>query len=93
MELNIAVLPGDGIGPEVTRQAVKCLRAVEETFGHKFKFTSAEVVQRPLRKPVVPYPIKLWNSAKKAMPFSLELSETLPMTIIRKQRSALNKDY
>ncbi len=43
MELKIAVLPGDGIGPEVTKQAVKCLQAVEDTFGHKFHFTEADV--------------------------------------------------
>ena len=43
MELNIAVLAGDGIGPEVTRQAIKCLQAVQETFGHQFNFTEALV--------------------------------------------------
>ena len=43
MELNIAVLPGDGIGPEVTKQAIKCLEAVEDTFGHQFTFTQAAV--------------------------------------------------
>ncbi len=35
---KIAVLPGDGIGPEVTQQAVKALKSVAEIFGHKFKF-------------------------------------------------------
>ena len=43
MDLKIALLAGDGIGPEVTAQAVKCLQAVEETFGHKFEFTEAIV--------------------------------------------------
>ena len=43
MELKIAVLPGDGIGPEVTKQAIKCLKAVEDTFGHKFHYTDAAV--------------------------------------------------
>ncbi len=43
MKLKIALLPGDGIGPEVTAQAVKCLQAVEETFGHQFTFTEAMV--------------------------------------------------
>ncbi len=41
MELNIAVLAGDGIGPEVTKQAIKSLQSVEETFGHRFHFTEA----------------------------------------------------
>ena len=39
MKLNIAVLGGDGIGPEVIAQAVKCLQAVEENFGHEFSFS------------------------------------------------------
>jgi 3-isopropylmalate dehydrogenase len=38
MEFNIAVLPGDGIGPEVITQAVKVLQVVGEKFGHKFHF-------------------------------------------------------
>ena len=43
MELNIAVLAGDGIGPEVTKQAIKCLQAVEDNFGHQFTFSKAPV--------------------------------------------------
>ncbi|MBC2840724.1 3-isopropylmalate dehydrogenase [Robiginitalea sp. SC105] len=43
MKLKIALLPGDGIGPEVAAQAVACLQAVEETFGHQFEFTEAPV--------------------------------------------------
>ena len=34
MKLNIAILPGDGIGPEVTAQAVKAIEAVCGRFGH-----------------------------------------------------------
>ena len=36
MEFNIAVLPGDGVGPEVTGEAIKVLQAIEEKFGHSF---------------------------------------------------------
>ena len=43
MKLKIALLPGDGIGPEVTKQAVKCLDAVAEAFGHQFQYTEARV--------------------------------------------------
>lgn len=35
MQLNILILPGDGIGVEVTREAVKVLEAVGRTFGHR----------------------------------------------------------
>jgi 3-isopropylmalate dehydrogenase len=37
MLLNLTILPGDGIGPEVTEQAVLVLRAVAATFGHELK--------------------------------------------------------
>jgi len=37
---NIVVLPGDGIGPEVCRQAVKVLEAVARRFGHRFHMES-----------------------------------------------------
>lgn len=36
MNKTIAVLPGDGIGPEIMAEAVKVLRRVEVVFGHKF---------------------------------------------------------
>ena len=38
MEYNIAVLPGDGIGPEVTAEGVKVLEAVGRRHGHAFRF-------------------------------------------------------
>ncbi len=41
MEKNIAVLKGDGIGPEVTNQGLKALNAVEAAFGHKFNYSEA----------------------------------------------------
>lgn len=43
MEALIAVLPGDGIGVEVTEEGVKALRVVGETFGHQFHFESGLV--------------------------------------------------
>ncbi|MGB5924693.1 MAG: 3-isopropylmalate dehydrogenase [Dehalococcoidia bacterium] len=36
MEFDIAVLPGDGVGPEVVKEALKVLQAVGEKFGHSF---------------------------------------------------------
>ena len=37
MKFKLAVLPGDGIGPDVTTEAVKVLLAIGEKFGHKFE--------------------------------------------------------
>jgi len=43
MLLPITTLPGDGIGPEVTEQAVHVLRAVAENFGHEIRVTAKKV--------------------------------------------------
>ncbi len=43
MRLKIAVLAGDGIGPEVTQQATNILRAVAEFGGHDFTFVEAPI--------------------------------------------------
>jgi len=36
MDGRVCVLPGDGIGPEITAQALKVLRSLERRFGHRF---------------------------------------------------------
>ncbi len=38
MKFDIAVLPGDGVGPEVVAEALKALRVVGQRFGHEFRF-------------------------------------------------------
>ncbi len=43
MELNIAVLAGDGIGPEVVEQTLRVLDKVGEKFNHTFNYTKADV--------------------------------------------------
>ena len=56
MKLNIAVLPGDGIGPEVTAQAKKVLKAIALEFGHKFNFKEAVVGACAIDKTGSPLP-------------------------------------
>src|SRR6266480_857385 len=41
MKKNIAVLPGDGVGPEITEQAIAVLKKIAEKFRHEFAFTPA----------------------------------------------------
>ncbi|MGO4910917.1 3-isopropylmalate dehydrogenase [Leeuwenhoekiella sp. W20_SRS_FM14] len=43
MKFNIAVLAGDGIGPEVTEQAIKALDAIADVFDHSFIYKKALV--------------------------------------------------
>ncbi|MBP5438370.1 MAG: 3-isopropylmalate dehydrogenase [Treponema sp.] len=40
MEKNIALIPGDGIGPDVVAEGVNVLNAVAAKFGHKFNYTN-----------------------------------------------------
>jgi 3-isopropylmalate dehydrogenase len=43
MRIILTTLPGDGIGPEVTREAVNVLRVVAGTFGHELEVTEKPV--------------------------------------------------
>lgn len=38
MKLKIAILPGDGIGPEITAQAMKAVKAVAAKFNHELEY-------------------------------------------------------
>ena len=54
--LNIAVLPGDGIGVEVTREAVRVLRAIAEIQGYDFRFRSEPIGGAAIRETGFPLP-------------------------------------
>ena len=43
MRLNITTLPGDGVGPEVTAEAVRVLQTVADAYGHEFSFDERPV--------------------------------------------------
>jgi len=56
MEFNIAVLAGDGIGPEIVEQALKVLEALAGKYGHKFNFTGALVGATAIDRVGDPFP-------------------------------------
>ena len=56
MKLNIAVLPGDGIGPEIVDQAIKVVDAVCKKFGHQPRYTKALVGATAIDQTGSPYP-------------------------------------
>lgn len=56
MKLNIAVLPGDGIGPEIIQEAKKVLNAVLAKKGHEVAYTEALVGAVAIDKTGNPYP-------------------------------------
>ena len=41
MKYNIAVIKGDGIGPEIVTEAMKALDAVGKKYGHEFVYTES----------------------------------------------------
>jgi 3-isopropylmalate dehydrogenase len=43
VKAHLALLPGDGIGPEVTTEAVRCLEAIARKFHHEFRLEEAPV--------------------------------------------------
>ncbi|HYG82091.1 MAG TPA: isocitrate/isopropylmalate family dehydrogenase, partial [Pyrinomonadaceae bacterium] len=56
MRLKITVLAGDGVGPEVTAEAVRVLRAVAGVYGHKFEFIEMPVGGAALSETGEPLP-------------------------------------
>ncbi|MFH4968661.1 3-isopropylmalate dehydrogenase [Gaetbulibacter sp. M240] len=66
MKLNIAVLPGDGIGPEVTAQAVKVLKAVAMEFNHLFTFQYGLIGASAIDKHNDPLPEETLSICKNA---------------------------
>lgn len=56
MELKIAVLPGDGIGPEIMEQGVAVMKAIEKRFAHKFSYKEALVGASAIESLGNPYP-------------------------------------
>ena len=43
MDKNIAIIRGDGIGPEIIGQALKVLDRTAAIFGHRFKYTDVDM--------------------------------------------------
>lgn len=56
MHKKIAVLNGDGIGPEVTRQSIRVLKAIAKVYGHQFIFTEALIGADAIDKTGTPLP-------------------------------------
>lgn len=56
MKMNVLVLPGDGIGTEVTREAVRVLEHVAKKFGHEIQLTEGLLGGIAIHKTGVPMP-------------------------------------
>lgn len=56
MEKKIAILPGDGIGPEIIEQAVKVLKVIEKKYNHTFEYNYGLIGAAAIDKMANPYP-------------------------------------
>ncbi|MCI8980365.1 MAG: 3-isopropylmalate dehydrogenase [Clostridia bacterium] len=65
-EFNIALIPGDGIGPEIVSGAVTVLNAVEKKYGHKFNYTEVYMGGCAIDKYGVPLPQETIDICKKS---------------------------
>ncbi|GGG91946.1 3-isopropylmalate dehydrogenase [Polaribacter pacificus] len=66
MKYNIAVIPGDGIGPEVTAQAKKALMAVANVYNHSFSFKEALMGACAIDATGAPLPDETLSLCKKS---------------------------
>lgn len=66
MNLKIAVLPGDGIGPEISGVGVEVMKAVADKFGHDFEFKEGVVGASAIRAVGNPFPDETFELCKNA---------------------------
>lgn len=66
MKLNIAVLAGDGIGPEISEQGVAVMTAVCQKFGHEVTYKQALVGAAAIDAVGDPFPEETYQACKEA---------------------------
>ena len=66
MDFKIAVLPGDGIGPEISEQGVAVMTAVCEKFGHKVTYEYAICGADAIDKVGDPFPEETFQTCLRA---------------------------
>jgi 3-isopropylmalate dehydrogenase len=81
---NIAVLPGDGIGPEVITQTIKVLEAISERFGVEFNFKFGSIGRDAIQRFGNPLPKSTLNLCLK--------SDAVLLGAIGDSNDALNVD-
>lgn len=85
MKKTIAILEGDGIGPEIMAEGIKVLKAVEKKFGHEFELTYTPFGASAYFSDGSPFPDKTKEVCDKAdaiikgpVGLSVEKMDTIP---------------
>lgn len=63
--MKIAVIPGDGIGPDIVKQAYKVLDRVSEAFNMKFEYQEVDMGGAAIDKYGVPLPDETLDICRK----------------------------
>ena len=66
MKLNIAVLPGDGIGPEIMKQGLAVMDAIAEKFNHEFVYHEAICGAHAIDSVGDPFPEETFHTCANA---------------------------
>jgi len=66
MKLNLAILPGDGIGPEIIEQAMKTVKAVAKKFNHELTYEYGITGACAIDKVGDPYPAETHDLCMKS---------------------------
>lgn len=66
MDATLAILPGDGIGPEITEQALRVLRKIGEKYGHSFTFNQGLIGGIAIDETGDPFPESTQEICKSA---------------------------
>ena len=66
MKLKVAVLPGDGIGPEIMKQGVAVLNAVAAKFGHEVEYKEAICGAHAIDEVGDPFPEATFKTCEEA---------------------------
>ncbi len=66
MEMKVLILPGDGIGVEVTREALRVLERVASKFGHKLSYKEGLLGGIAIHKTGSPFPAETEKLALEA---------------------------
>ena len=93
MDFKIAVLAGDGIGPEISVQGVEVMSAVCEKFGHKVSYEYAICGANAIDEVGDPFPEETYQACKNADAVLFLLSATRSLTMILLPKSVRNRDY
>ena len=93
MDLKIAVLPGDGIGPEISEQGVAVMNAVCEKFGHHASYQYALCGAEAIDKVGDPFPEETFKVCMDADAVLFSAVGDLSSTMTLRPRYVPNKDF